>query len=188
MGRLSNAVSPRRAFLLIGVLLLTACAAKISDYSGEEPALDLAEFFNGPVQAWGIVQDRSGKVVRRFQVDMVGRWDGDERLLEEDFVFADGQTQRRVWKFKRIDSHRYTGTAGDVIGEAQGDVSGYALHWRYVLEIEVDGRTWNVNFDDWMYLLDERTMINRTEMRKFGLRVGEVTLFFRKPAEEAGDA
>ena len=52
--------------------------------------------------------------------------------------------------------------------------------WRYVLALPVDGRTWHMDMDDWMWLVDERTMLNRTTMTKFGFRVGEVTLAFRK--------
>lgn len=177
------AAGGRRGLVIVAGLLLGACAAGIGDYKGESPQLDLAEFFNGPVKAWGVVQNRSGKVVRRFQVDMVGRWTGDEGVLEEDFLFSDGQSQRRVWRFKKVGPQRYTGTAGDVSGQAQGEVAGFALRWRYTLRLDVDGKTWNVAFDDWMYLLDDRTLVNRSEMRKFGLRVGEVTLFFRKPEQ-----
>ena len=172
----------RRAVLVAACIVLSGCAASLADYEDGGVSLDLAEFFSGPIQAWGIVQDRSGKVVRRFEVDMVGRWDGDEGVLEEDFRFADGQIQRRVWRFSKIASQRYVGTAADVTGQAEGEVAGFALRWRYTLQVEVDGKTWDVHFDDWMYLLDDRTMINRSEMRKFGFRVGEVTLFFRKPA------
>jgi hypothetical protein len=177
----SFAAVGRRVALLASMIALGACAANVADYAGEAPRLDLTEFFHGPIQAWGIVQNRSGKVVRRFQVDMVGRWVGNEGVLEEDFRFADGQTQRRIWRFRKIDASRYSGTAGDVTGQAEGEVAGFALRWRYVLQVEVDGKTWDIDFDDWMYLLDDRTMINRSVMRKFGLRVGEVTLFFRKP-------
>lgn len=181
MGLENFAAARRRGFLLAAIFMLGGCAAGVGDYQGETPRLDLAEFFDGPLTAWGIVQNRSGKVIRRFEVDMIGRWDGDEGVLEEDFRFADGQTQRRVWHFRKIAPGRYTGTAADVSGQARGEVAGYALRWRYTLRIEVDGRSWDVDFDDWMYLLDDRTLVNRSEMRKFGLRVGEVTLFFRKP-------
>ena len=178
-GRISSP-RPFVACLLIIAAALSGCAAKVTDYQGQTPALDLREYFNGPVEAWGMVQNRSGKVIRRFKVDMIGRWDGDQGVLEEDFVFNDGEEQRRVWTFRRIDDHRYSGTADDVVGEASGELYGNALRWRYVLALEVDGRTWNVTFDDWMYLVDEETLFNRTVMKKFGLRVGEVTLFFRK--------
>ena len=174
------------AIVFVAGACLSGCAAKVSDYEGESPKLDLREYFNGPVRAWGMVQDRSGKVIRRFEVEMVGRWEGDTGVLEEDFTYNDGEKQRRVWTFRRIDDGRYTGTADDVVGEATGEIYGNALRWRYVLEIEVDGRTWNINFDEWMYLLDEQTLFNRTVMKKFGLRVGEVTLFFLKQPADSG--
>jgi hypothetical protein len=59
-------------------------------------------------------------------------------------------------------------------------VSGNALHWTYVLALEVDGTTWNLDVDDWMYLQDGQVMLNKSVMSKFGFRVGEVILAFRR--------
>ena len=71
----------------------------------------------------------------------------------------------------------------DVLGEAVGEVSGNALHWRYQLLLKVDGSTYVVDFDDWMFLLDQRVMLNRARMSKWGVDLGEVTLSFYKPAD-----
>ena len=170
-----------RVFLAGMLLLLAGCAAvPVSSYRDEAPPLDLAEYFDGEVEAWGMFQNRSGKVVRRFEVAIKGTWNGDTGVLEEEFRYADGSTSRRVWTLRRLDRHRYVGTADDVIGEAKGEAYGNALRWRYVLALEVDGKTYHVDFDDWMYLIDERTLLNRSEMSKFGIRLGEVTLAFRK--------
>ena len=68
-----------------------------------------------------------------------------------------------------------------MVGEAQGRVSGNALNWAYTLRLPVDGTVYEVQFDDWMYLIDERVMLNRAVMSKFGIRLGEVTLSFTKP-------
>ena len=87
---------------------------------------------------------------------------------------------RRVWTITRLDERRYRGTAADVVGEAEGEAFGNALRWRYVMNLEVDGKTWAVDFDDWMYLMDDRVMLNRSVMSKFGVRLGEVTLSFSK--------
>jgi hypothetical protein len=67
-----------------------------------------------------------------------------------------------------------------VVGTATGQAAGNALQWRYTLRLAVDGKTYDVQFDDWMYLIDERVMINRAVMSKFGIRLGEVTLAFTK--------
>ncbi|MFP5430319.1 MAG: DUF3833 domain-containing protein [Gammaproteobacteria bacterium] len=169
--------------LLVALLLalsLGGCSARIDDYRGMQPVLDLRDYFNGPLTAWGQFQDRSGKVVKRFRVDMTGTWKGDSGTLEELFTYDDGSRETRIWTLTRHGNGRYTGRANDVIGEAQGMAAGPALQWSYTLALPVDGKTYHVRFDDWMYLQDEQTLINRAVMSKFGVRLGEVTLFFRK--------
>ena len=151
-----------------------------TDYAAEQPTLDLKTYFNGTVDAWGMFQDRSGKVIKRFTVVMHCSWDGDTGTLDEDFTYSDGTTQKRVWTLKKVGENRYIGTAGDVIGEADGKVGGNTLNWKYVLALPVDGKVYHVNFDDWMYQMDENVMLNRAVMSKFGIRLGEVTLSFRK--------
>jgi Protein of unknown function (DUF3833) len=172
----------RLALLIVAVAtLLAGCAGpRVDVYRDEAPVLDLKEYFDGQIDAHGMFQDRSGKVIKRFKVDINGSWEGDVGTLEEDFVYSDGSTERRVWTITKIDKNRYIGTAGDVVGEAKGEAYGNALRWRYVLALEVDGKTWHVDFDDWMFLVDDKVMLNRSEMRKFGFRVGEVTLSFYK--------
>tara|TARA_R110002049_G_scaffold9975_1_gene49696 strand:+ start:282 stop:812 length:531 start_codon:yes stop_codon:yes gene_type:complete len=164
-----------------GMLGLAGCGSvDVEHYAEETPVLDLREYFDGTLDAHGIFQDRSGEVVKRFHAVIEASWEGDTGTLDERFTYSDGTTQRRVWTIVRHDAHTYTGTAGDVIGEAKGEARGNALRWRYVLELPVDGKTWHVNFDDWMFLMDERVMLNRSEMSKFGVRLGEVTLSFYK--------
>ncbi len=171
----------KTAFVMLAAVALIGCATvDVGEYHAEKPALDLAQYFNGTIDGWGMFQDRSGRVVKRFSVRIDARWIGNEGTLDEHFEYADGETQNRVWKLVKEGNNRYTGTAADVVGVAQGATAGNALHWNYVLAIPVDGRTWNMDMDDWMYLIDERTLLNRTTMSKFGIRVGEVTLAFRK--------
>ncbi len=160
---------------------LAGCASPdIAEYQGEKPALDLRTYFNGTVDAWGVFTDRSGKVVKRFTVVMECTCQGDEGVLDEAFTYSDGTTQRRVWRVRKGPDGRYTGTADDVVGQAQGQARGNALRWRYTLALPVDGRVWHVDFDDWMYLLSDKVMLNRATMSKFGVTLGEVTLSFTK--------
>ena len=160
---------------LASAATLAGCAGpQISDYAGQKPALDLRSYFNGTLDAYGVFTDRSGQVVKRFT------WDGDNGVLDEDFVYSDGTTGKRIWRMKHLGNGRYSGTADDVVGEAQGETRGNAFRWGYTLALPVDGRVWNVTFDDWMYLMDERVMLNKAVMSKFGVRLGEVTLSFVK--------
>lgn len=165
-------------------LTLSACSARIDDYRGMQPALDLREYFDGKVTAWGQFQDRSGKVVKRFKVDMTGKWSGNNGTLEEHFTYDNGSKQTRIWHLARLPDGRYAGRADDVIGEAEGLANGPALQWRYTLALPVDGKTYHVQLNDWMYLHDKQTLINRAVMSKFGIRLGEITLFFRKENSE----
>lgn len=183
--RSDSPASPARRTLVGGLaasaLLAGGCAGvEPGSYSAEKPVLDLKTYFNGTIDAWGVFQDRSGKVVRRFTVLMNCSWKGDTGVLDEDFTYSDGTREKRVWTIRKLSEGRYSGTAGDVIGEAQGTAAGNALNWRYTLALKVDGRTWHVDFDDWMYLVDDRVMLNRATMSKFGVRLGEVLLSFTR--------
>ena len=174
----------RRALLgLLAAGALGACASAPApaDYAAEAPRLDLRSYFNGPLTAHGIFTDRSGKVVRRFTVKMTGTWNGNQGVLDEDFSYSDGKKERRVWRLTDLGGGRYSGRADDVVGEAVGVAAGNALNWRYTLALKLDERTIEVQFDDWMYLMDERVMLNKAVMSKFGIYLGEVTLAFTKP-------
>lgn len=170
----------RTLFAAFTALLAAGCASvDLADYRDQRPVFDFAHYFNGTIDGWGIFQDRSGLVRKRFEVRIDASWNGNEGTLDEHFVYSDGTTERRVWKLAR-EGEAYTGTAGDVVGTARGAAQGNAVRWRYVLALPVDGRTWHMDMDDWMYLIDERTVINRTTMSKFGIEVGHLTVSFRK--------
>jgi hypothetical protein len=116
-------------------------------------------------------------------VEILTEWKSkDEGILDERFTYSDGEKQRRVWTLKRQADGTWQGTADDVVGVATGRVAGNALHWTYVLRLPVDGKEYLVNFDDWMWQMDDASMMNRSTMSKFGIDLGEVTLFFRKRA------
>jgi hypothetical protein len=169
------------ALAAAGASALTGCAAPtLSDYAAQRPAFDFRAYFDGAVQAHGVVADRSGKVLRRFVATMRCTWSGDEGTLDEDFVYDDGERQKRVWRVRRQPDGRYTGTADDVVGQAIGAASGPAFNWRYTLKVPVGGSVYQLDFDDWMFQIDERIVLNQATMSKFGVRVGSVTLSFRK--------
>jgi len=166
----------------LAMALVAGCASAPTpaDYAAQTPVLDLSRYFNGNLVAHGIFTDRGGKVVRRFTVAMKCQWSGDDGVLDEDFSYSDGTKERRVWRLKKLPGGRYTGTADDVVGTAQGQAAGNAFQWNYTLRLPVDGSVYEVQFDDWMYLVDERVMLNKAVMSKFGVRLGEVTLSFTK--------
>lgn len=161
---------------------LFGCSVTIDEYLDTQPELDLSRFFNGHLEAYGIVQDYKGKVKRRFRADILGQWRDDQGVLDELFYFTDGEEQHRCWQLQKSGTH-YIGRASDVIGEAKGEVSGNALNWKYQLSIPVGDKNWRIDLNDWMYLVDENNLINRASMHKFGLEVGQITLYIRKVSD-----
>lgn len=177
----------RRSLLLGGLAIpsfaagLTGCASpSVGDYASEKPALNLRTYFNGIVDAWGLFTDRNGKVVKRFTVEMACQWQDSKGILDEDFVYADGSKEKRIWTLQDQSQGRFTGTAADVVGVAHGEVQGNAFHWRYTLALPVNGRILEVQMDDWMFLMNDRVMLNKARMTKLGVHLGDVTLSFTR--------
>ena len=158
---------------------------KPQDFADQKPDLLLEEYFNGTTRAWGLFEDRFGNVRRQFTVDIAGSWDGTTLTLDEHFVYADGETDRRVWTIEKTGPHSYQGRAGDVIGVANGQRHGNALNWRYDVNLKIGGRAWRVTFDDWMFLQPDGVLLNRARVSKWGVEIGEVTLVFVRPQEMA---
>ena len=131
--------------------------------------------------AHGLVSDRSGKVVRRFVVTMHCNWVGDAGTLDEQFVYDDGERQHRLSgasKGCRAALRRHRGRrCRRRAGCGRGRRLQLALH----AQAAGRGTVYDVQFDDWMHLIDERVVLNKAVMSKFGVRVGEITLSFTRP-------
>lgn len=171
---------------LSAMLLTSGCATQnIQAYQSTTPTLDMHEFFSGQIDGWGMFQGRNGEVKKRFYVDIDATHEGDDVIvLNERFSWADGTKSQRIWRLTEQTDGSWKGVAGDVIGEATGQVVGNTLHWNYLLELPVEDKTYKVTFDDWMYLIDEDVMLNRSVMKKFGVELGSVTLsMHRKPTD-----
>lgn len=170
------------AALLAAALLASCAATDPQRYAREKPALDLRQYFNGTLEGHGMVLDRSGEVTRRFVVTIKATWQGDTGTLDEDFLWSDGVKEKRVWTLRPgAAPGQWIGTAADVVGQANGVVAGNALNWSYTLAYKTaEGKTWNIGFDDWMFLVDERVMLNRAVMSFWGFKVGEVLISFSR--------
>lgn len=172
----------RHLALGIFVTLLTGCSSMDpASFEGKEPRLELEDYFLGRTTAWGIFQDRFGTLRRQFKVEIEGTLDDGTLVLDERFVYDDGERDTRVWRIDRQSDNRYVGRADDVIGTAEGIAYGNALRWRYDVGLKVGNQTWRVHFDDWMFLQSDGILVNRATVSKFGIKIGEVTIFFQRP-------
>lgn len=165
---------------MLSISLLSCTSPTVNDYKNTTPELTLESFFNGKLTAYGIVLDRKGKLTRRFSVKLEAEWNDNKGTINEWFTFDDGEKSTRTWQLTKENTNQYTGTANDVVGVAKGTINGSALYWQYDLLIKVDGTEYQVTLDDWMYLLDKKRLFNKTDIVKFGFKVGEVILFIEK--------
>lgn len=160
--------------------LLSACSTSLEDYENSTPEFNLKTYFSGDVTAWGIVQDYSDAVVRRFCVDIVGTWQGNSGQLHETFYYNDGEQQIRIWDLVIAEDGEVTGSAGDVVGQASGSATGMSFNWQYTLKVPVGDSEYDLFVDDWMFMMDKNRMMNRSYMSKLGVNVAEISIFFDK--------
>jgi len=162
-------------------LLLNSCSEmKPEDYKNTKPIIKIEEYFQGNVKAWGMLQGRSGEVKRQFVADMKGEFDGQNLILDETFIWNDGEKQERRWTIKKVGDNKYEGTAPDVVGIAKGVSFGSAFKFEYKLLVPYKDKKIKIRFDDWIFKQDEKTAINKATLTKFGFKVGELTVLFVK--------
>lgn len=140
------------------------------------------EFFLGRVGGSGFVEDRRGRLRRAFTVEMQGYWSGADFVLDELFRFRDGEEQRRRWRVTCSGGGRYWAAADDIVGLAEGIAAPGSIRWRYRLLVPVGRRKLAIAFDDRMRLMDDGTLLDVSDMRKFGLRVGNLVLALARRA------
>ena len=175
-----------RFVILAAVMMLGACVGKpaLDDEKLSKGDFNLEEYFDGRVLAKGQFQDVFGTVRRRFDVVVTGIWDGEVLKLVEDFTYAEGTTEQRIWRLKKTGpitaDQTWTGYAEGVIGTAKGQELGDTFNWTYRIDLPVPDGTMRVSFNDWMWDMGGGRVLNRAYMMKYGVDIGEVIITFEK--------
>ena len=155
---------------------------------GRTSRFELTSFLEGRTEAWGVFEDRFGRLRRRFSVKMEGRWQGAIFHLDERFVYDDGRAENRVWFVTPLAEGRFKATCDDCIGEALGVCTGDTIRMCYAFRLKLPSRTMAVDFDDRLHRMSETTAVNRATMRKWGVKLGELSLFFERRDTKAKPA
>jgi len=167
-------------FLLISLGLISCGSTNIAVYQQNQPTLNVESFFKGKLTAHGIVKNRSGEVIRYFNADLKGSWDNGVGLLEEEFLFDDGELDYRTWVLTPHADGGYVSTANDVTGSGHLQTSGNALFMKYILQVPYKDDVIEVHVDDRMYLVKDNVLMNESILTKFGFEVGSVSLVILK--------
>jgi len=181
MYSLINKLGIRFLIVALSILVLSSCSSvEPKAYANQSPKLEFNKFLQGKLTGWGIFQGRDGTVQKRFRIDMTANWEGNVGTFVENFTFSDGTKQVREWVLTRIDDHHYTGKANDSVGEGKGEVWGNSMHWNYTITTETDSGTYDLDYDYWMHMIDDKTLINRATLSKFGVTLGDIAVTFHK--------
>ncbi len=162
-------------------LLLAGCATpSVQRFAGTTPVFDPMAFFTGHVTSWGVIEDRAGGPSDIITTDCVGAVGPDGVLHLVQRLTIGDKLRSRDWTLRRDGPGRYRATASDMVGEAVADVAGRALHWRYTLVLDPHNSLKNVAFEQWIYLLDDGSTLDRATLSKFGVIAAEVTEHFTR--------
>lgn len=173
--------------LLTLVVLAVAARAKLlsfraqrpEDYADTGPAFPITEVLAGPIVSEGVIYGPSGRMTNSFVARMHGEWNGNSGTLTEDFTYSNGKTQRRKWFLTLGPNNTIRARADDIVGEGEGVISGATVMLRYRITIPEDSGGHTLDTVDWMYLMQDGTIMNRSEMRKFGIKVAELVATMR---------
>lgn len=154
-------------------------AQKPQDFAGRGPAFDLRRHLSGPILCEGVVFGPTGRVTSRFIADMEGVWQGDRGTLRERFRYDTGRTQDRAWTLELGDGGTIRATAPDIVGVGQGQAMGPAVQMRYRIRLDAEAGGHVLDVTDWMYLMENGTVMNRSQFRKFGITVAELVATMR---------
>ena len=159
---------------------MTFRAQSIDDFRGQSPQFDLRHHLNGPILCEGVIYGPTGRVVSRFVAEMEARWDGNTGIMTEHFRYDSGATQDRRWTLTLGNDGAIRAEAPDVVGQGQGRVEGPAVRLAYHLRLARDAGGHVLKVTDWMYLMDNGTILNRSQFTKFGIKVAELVATMRK--------
>ena len=155
-----------------------------ADYAGTDPVFSLKKHLSGTFASEGLIFGPNGKMTNSFVAEMVGEWDGDTGTLSEKFTYSNGREQNRKWLLKLGEGNTFTATADDIVGEAQGTVSGSTVSMRYTIILPEEAGGHTLTATDWLYLTQDGVIMNKSEMRKYGLKVAELLATMRPLNDE----
>lgn len=186
-------------YVLLGAALaIAACwgrtryagfvAQRSDEYDCDAGQFDLRTHLNGPIICEGVIFGPMGRVSSRFVGEFDCKWDGNTGVMDEVFLYDDGSRQTRAWHLTLGNDGAIRALADDVVGEGSGQQSGSAvrLNYRYRLPEASGGHV--LDTVDWMYLAPNGTIVNRSQFRKYGIKVAELVATMRPGRIEMKEA
>ncbi|SMY09010.1 DUF3833 family protein [Flavimaricola marinus] len=171
------------AFALVRRRYASFAAQRPEDYD-TEPMFDIRERLNGPIQCEGVIFGPLGRVSSRFVAEFDATWQGNIGIVKERFEYDSGNVQNREWRFQLGNDGMIKAEAPDLVGAGSGQQRGSAVQLNYRIKMTEDAGGHILDVTDWMYLTSNGSIMNRSQFRKFGIKVAELVATMR-PVEAA---
>lgn len=173
------------ALAMLGLVLLRARLAGFSaqrpeDYAGGEPCFDLREHLKGAIKCEGVIYGPLGRVASRFDADFEAEWQGNRGTMREHFRYDSGNRQDREWQLTLGNDGTIRAEAEDLVGPGTGRQAGSAAQLRYRIRLPREAGGHVLSVTDWMYLTPGGVIVNRSQFRKFGIKVAELVATMRR--------
>ena len=149
------------------------------DYEDDFPTIDITRDLTGRMICEGVIFGPMGRVTSSFAADFDIEWQGQSGVMDELFRYNDGTRQRRQWRLTMRDKGRFEARADDVPGVGHGVQSGGAVQMKYRIRLPENAGGHVLDCIDWMYLTPDGTIMNRSQFRKFGIKVAELIATIR---------
>lgn len=167
---------------LLGLALRQRFASFMAQRSGDYadgPILNIRDLFNGPLECEGVIYGPTGRVTSRFSAEFQGEWQGNKGTVREVFRYDSGTVQHRQWHFTLGNDGSIQAEAADLVGSGMGQQDGSAVQLRYKIKLTEEAGGHVLSVTDWMYLAPNGNIVNRSQFRKFGIKVAELVATMR---------
>ena len=177
-------------FILFGIALVVAAmtvwarylsfqAQKPTDYETQGPQFDIRQHLKGPILCEGVIYGPTGRVTSRFVADFDAQWDGNIGVMKERFRYDSGREQDREWRLTLGNDGSIKADADDLVGTGTGRQEGNAVQLNYNIKLPDESGGHVLSTTDWMYLVENGTIMNRSQFRKYGIKVAELVATMR---------
>lgn len=163
-------------------------AQRPEDYEGTGPQIDLRKHLCGPILCEGVIYGPTGRVTSRFVADFDARWDGNTGVMTEHFRYDSGETQDREWRLTLAEDGSVRAEADDLVGTGTGRTGGHGLQLNYRIRLPEASGGHVLDTTDWMYVMENGAIINRSQFRKFGIKVAELVATMHPKQESVARA
>jgi hypothetical protein len=153
-----------------------------ADYANGGPVFDIRDRLNGPIVCEGVIYGPMGRVTGRFVAEFQASWQGNVGVMTEHFRYDSGAVQDRQWTLTVGADGAIRAEAPDVIGVGTGQQAGNAVLLNYRIKLSPEAGGHVLDTTDWMYLTETGVIMNRSQFRKYGIKVAELVATMRPKA------